>query len=148
MTSPAWFVELQTDMGESSGRRYLMARLLNGWTNVHPSNTEYILKNKFDQFQIFNGWVNYELFHQIPSMTSSKKFGVQLLRLFKILACLWENHNFSFFGHFSNVISLANIDFWEKSFCAVVSTYKCFNMTWSSHTSEIHQPTLIVYDSL
>ena len=39
-------------------RRYLMDGLLNGWTNVHPSNTDYILKNKFDQFQICNGWVN------------------------------------------------------------------------------------------
>ena len=48
-----------------------------------------------------------------------------------------------FFGHFSNVISLANIDFWEKSFCTVVSIYKCFNLTRWTHTSEIHQPTLL-----
>ena len=40
-----------------------------------------------------------------------------------------------FFGHFSNVISLANIDFWEKSFCTAVSKHKCFNMTWQAHTS-------------
>ena len=29
-----------------------MAELLCGLTKVHPSNTDYILKNKFDQFQI------------------------------------------------------------------------------------------------
>ena len=40
-------------------RRYLMDGLLNGQTNVHPSNTDYISKNKFDHFQICNGWVNY-----------------------------------------------------------------------------------------
>ena len=50
-----------------------------------------------------------------------------------------------FFGHFSNVISLAKIDFWEKSFCTVVSIYKCFNLTRSAHTSEIHQPALITH---
>lgn len=33
-------------------RRYLMGKVLSGWTIVHPSNTDYILKNKFDQFQI------------------------------------------------------------------------------------------------
>ena len=43
--------------------------LLNGWTNVHPSNTDYIFK-KFDQFQICNGWVNYWSTHQIPSMST------------------------------------------------------------------------------
>ena len=32
--------------------RYLMEKLLCGWKNVHPSNTDYISKNKFDQFQI------------------------------------------------------------------------------------------------
>ena len=35
-----------------------MGKLLSGWTIVHPSNTDYILKNKFEQFQICNGWVN------------------------------------------------------------------------------------------
>ena len=40
-------------------RSYVLEKLLHGWTNVHPSNTEYRLKNKFDQFQIWNGWVNY-----------------------------------------------------------------------------------------
>ena len=64
-----------------------------------------------------------------------KIFGVQLLQLFKMLASLRENQNFSFFGHFSNVISLAIIDFWEKSFCTAVSKHKCFNMTWQAHTS-------------
>ena len=33
-------------------RRYLMDKLLHGLTNVNPSNTDYISKNKFDQFQI------------------------------------------------------------------------------------------------
>ena len=40
-------------------RRYLVEELLRGWTNIHPSNTDYSLKNKFGQFQIWNGWVNY-----------------------------------------------------------------------------------------
>ena len=40
-------------------RRYLIGKLLSGWTIVHPSNTDYILKSKLDQFQISNGWVNY-----------------------------------------------------------------------------------------
>ena len=35
-------------------RRYLMEQLLHGVTNVNPSNTDYILKNKS--------------FHQIPSI--------------------------------------------------------------------------------
>ena len=34
-----------------------MELLLRGVTNVRPSNPEYI--SKFDQFQIFNWWVNY-----------------------------------------------------------------------------------------
>ena len=40
-------------------RRYLMDGLLNGRTNVLPSNTYYILKNKLDLFQICNGWMSY-----------------------------------------------------------------------------------------
>ena len=42
-------------------RRYLMDELLHGLTIVHPSKTDYISKNKFDQFLIWNGWVNYSL---------------------------------------------------------------------------------------
>ena len=38
---------------------------------------------------------------------------------------------------------LKNIEFWEKSFCTVVSIYKCFNLTRWTHTSEIHQPALM-----
>ena len=62
-----WTLWFMPAMPYYSYRRYLMEWLLRGVTNVSPSNTDYILKNKFDQFQIFTGWVNWQLFHQIPS---------------------------------------------------------------------------------
>ena len=84
--------------------------------------------------------------NSLRSMTPPKNEKYLGFNFYNFLKCwlVYEKITIShFFGHFSNVISLANIDFWEKSFCTVVSIYKCFNMTRSAHISENHQPTLL-----
>ena len=46
------YVKVQKPYLQKNDRRYLMDKLLHGLINVHPSNTDYSLKKKFDQFQI------------------------------------------------------------------------------------------------
>ena len=77
------------------------------------------------------------------SMTTPKI--EKYFKFYNFLKCWLVYEKITFFWSFSNVISLMNIDSWEKSFCTVVAIYKCFNMTRSANTSEIHQPTLIIY---
>ena len=61
---------------------------------------------------------------QIPKKW--KIMGIELLKLDRILASWLDFCIFTFFGQFSNPFSLANIEFWEKSFCTSVSALKAF----------------------
>ena len=57
-----YFLGIGAEINQNQKLRTKLDKLLRGLINVHPSNTDFILKN--DQFQIRNGWVNYQFIYK------------------------------------------------------------------------------------